>query len=736
MFAPPVPASSAWIGGAENRGLRPPRADGALAPAKTRHPSPFAAVVQPALKRARPSEGSNTTIPVGRVVQTAHAIALGKGVPITPTEHLREGQVAFILGKRATKKRTMPNDAEGLHVLAGMLSSAHATRFSQLCSLPFLQAYFDEVLCGETIALDAALPAIVGALPPSVMATGGPLGTLTDAARRARMPGVAALGGGDPGALAGLTLDALPDYGRRLGFRDSDAADAPERYQGILARDLGAFLRGKGGEDAALEATKGGLPLAVPGGGGGVIAPHRVARNLGDAAAFAAFDALLVDHGFTEFRPDGLVKSKFDNVPDDPIEDNALDQRDGALWNIAVQGPAAAGSWTGEPSMAVGTMDKVLILLIGDIWFDAPEANEPLLQPGAIDSAEKRKAYLQRRAAALAPNPDAAGVDQNAFDEAAFRAKQATAFQGRGARAEATRLTNVRVVASTTAQLVNHSRYRAPTPTATGLKPTTHLTGGSRLGLQICNEFREAVIGGWVCGSVLDTSLSRATIPPGANLQARSGANTSLSKVDVNIRWASADALFRAYSNTQGQIAQRFEKPVPTRELNTVNARLATAALINERLNAEGVSTEARAAATFAKGAAIAGYDAVERTTLNVDPASLSDAVKEAVAAVREGMAKATRAAGEAEAAAVAVRAASIGGAGVAPAVAAAIAAAEATRQAAVEAHSDALNLLRAAKLEQELAQAEAVAAGARKLAEAATEARKQKPEAEREPAP
>lgn len=269
-------------------------------------------------------------------MQTAHGVALGRRKPVTPTEHLKEGAVCFILGKRASKKRTMQNDAQSLQVLTGLLSSAHAHRFSQLCSLPFLKEFFHECLTGETIALDVPLGPLIESLPETAVSTSGPLGQLVEAHRRARLPGVDGLGGGDPGDLSGDRLTALPDYAQRMGFAGSEAAAAPVRYQGLMTRDYGVFLRSKGGEGGVLPCTPGDHPLVIPSDDGTPTIPmHRVSRNLGDEAAAAALDALLVQHSLTDFRPDGLIKSKFDNTPDDPITDNLIDVRDGALHAVA-----------------------------------------------------------------------------------------------------------------------------------------------------------------------------------------------------------------------------------------------------------------------------------------------------------------------------------------------------------------------------------------------------------------
>lgn len=359
------------------------------------------------------------------------------------------------------------------------------------------------------------------------------------------------------------------------------------------------------------------------------IQAHRVSRNLADEAAAAALDALLVQHGLTDFRPDGLVKSKFFNAPDDPVQDAAIDARDGALYNIAVQGPAAAASWTGEKSMAVGPMDKLLILLICDCWHNEP--SEPLLQPGAIDSKAKHDSYCELRKRALAEG----------FDAATFEARQLQAFRGVDGDGnpfvEAGRLCCVRIVAATSAQLVTYGKYRPSAQTATSAETgsTQELTGASRCGLKMCSRFSEVVCGGWEIARVQDRSMSRAALPPGAPHQARLGINTPLCKADVNIAWRSAVALHRAYGNAEGEVAARYEQTKTAADVSAVNARLPSRLAFETRLLANAAARQGVIAALASTQAttALRTAEALQATQEARDPRdeTLVDGVKEVV---------------------------------------------------------------------------------------------------------
>ena len=79
--------------------------------------------------------------------------------------------------------------------------------------------------------------------------------------------------------------------------------------------------------------------------------------------------------------------SKFDNMPLDKLEDQRIDARDGALYNVCIQGPALTTTWTGDPSMEVLPMDKVFVVVVADLIIGKLQLSEQLPVGPAIADA-------------------------------------------------------------------------------------------------------------------------------------------------------------------------------------------------------------------------------------------------------------------------------------------------------------------------------------------------------------
>lgn len=134
----------------------------------------------------------------------------------------------------------------------------------------------------------------------------------------------------------------------------------PYRMQGIFTMDKTAFLRGRGIDSEIVEGSS-----SIKYGTG---YPFGVSRNLGDEVAFAMLEKEMVKMGLFDWTPDGILLSKLDNVPQDALEDQRIDSRDGMLYNLSIQGPCLATNWTGKTEMAVMPMDKVFVLVVADVW--------------------------------------------------------------------------------------------------------------------------------------------------------------------------------------------------------------------------------------------------------------------------------------------------------------------------------------------------------------------------------
>ena len=568
-----------FTGGAQQRNLAPPGVGGGIGSASTRVSNPAAGVAPTQIKSARPNEGSNIGIPYTRLVPLNNSNKLflknnqGKMEWRTETEDLRATCLAFILGVRG--KYTGSNTANGIvdgsavapgyashnvayqpNIMPGMPGTE---RFQQLCSLEYLQMYFAQVLSNRTIRMGEDLVQVIRRLG-STEATTGPIGSLAAATAYADKAGIGEGQQGNPGLTgADNTMLNVQDIAKKGGLPGSEAQLAEPNYQGIFARDFGPFLKGKGSATQLVRCTVGGdqQTYGTDDDGNPVVAqPFSVSRNAGDDLAFAVLDAKLTEAGMTDWRPDGLVLSKGANDPSDKFSDEYLEARDGALYNIRVQGPAVGTNWTGERSLETLPLDKVFVVVVADVWWNCPPEVETAAKaengriPDPTDPTKTvaaPKSYAEYREAALDEELD---VDD-------FKLKQAAAFMG---AKENTVLCNFRVQVSTSSQMVNYSAFSKKgnfQKAVEGYK-RPRLEGLSRMGLKLCPQFGEYVVGGWQIGQVLDTSASRAVMPQGQLMGVRTAPNTSALNINVQISWYTADRMARSFNNPEGTVATRF----------------------------------------------------------------------------------------------------------------------------------------------------------------------------------
>ena len=463
----------------------------------------------------------------------------------TETEDLRATTLAFVLGLRGNTNQTVPTlfgegDAPQYNghnvgfqpaIMPGMPGTE---RFQQLCSIEYLQAYFYNVLAGKAVALDAGMV--------------------------------------NPGDLA-----------KAAGIDGSEAAGADDVYQGIFARDFGPFLKGKGGKTGLVTCTPNNLPYTeTVGTTTKRTNPSAVSRNLGDDTAFERLEDALAQAGLTDWRPDGIVLSKGINDPSDQLSNEYLEARDGQLYNIRIQGPAVGTAWTGERSLEVLPLDKVFVVIVADVWFDAksatkydasvePDANGKGARSSTVTIADLMRQGLETTDDVRDYHVLRTKYMKEELDEEAFGAKQKAAFQGAD---ENTVLANFRVMVSTSSQMINHSTFKSKgNKTSDVYGKRRKLTGGSRMSLTLANDVGEYIVGGWQIGAVMDTAASRGSMPQGASLGIRSAANSAAMNINVNVSWFSADRLCRSFNNPEGTIKQRFEAS-QSQPKNVVNMHL------------------------------------------------------------------------------------------------------------------------------------------------------------------
>ena len=601
-----APSNDAFAGGAQQRNLYPPGVGGANLSANTSVSSPAAGVSPGQIKSALNNSTSNIGIPYQRLVPLNNSNKLigmdenGKTVARKETEDLRATSLAFILGIRGDSKPPRPilegneqspgvpgyNVAYQPSIMPAMVGTE---RFQQLCSIEYLHEYFRQVLAGKTIALDETYDEATKTMQGSVKST-GPISVYTAAKHEAEQANIPDDGPGRPKIDPNDTMLSMPDLAKQMGLEGSEAREAPKNYQGIFARDLGPFLKGKGSATELVHGTVNNLPQLfnpeAPDEEKYSAQPFCLSRNFGDEVAFSLLDAKLLENGITDWRPDGIVLSKGVNDPSDQLSNEYLEARDGQLFNIRIQGPAIGTAWTGERSLEVLPLDKVFVVIVADCWYDAKSLTK---YDASVAPDEKGKGGRERKDVTVA-SLLAKGIQttddvrdyqvlrskylKEPLDEDAFKAKQAAAFQGAD---ENTVLANFRVMVSTSSQMINHSTFKAKgngtiDPSAKRRK----LSGTSRMGLALSNEVGEYIVGGWQIGAVMDTAASRGSMPQGASLGIRSAPNSAAMNINVNVSWYNADRLCRSFNNPESSVKQRFET-LATKLKNPVNMQLGEA---------------------------------------------------------------------------------------------------------------------------------------------------------------
>ena len=118
-------------------------------------------------------------------------------------------------------------------------------------------------------------------------------------------------------------------------------------------------------------------------------------RNLGDDLAFDSLYAHMKALSMFDWSPDGLVLSKLESPSGDPLNSAALDARQAMLFNVAVQGPAIAKTWTGDPKMQTMPLDKVFVVLCADILWELTENDGGANEGGVADAANAGKLWQE-----------------------------------------------------------------------------------------------------------------------------------------------------------------------------------------------------------------------------------------------------------------------------------------------------------------------------------------------------
>lgn len=566
MAAAVNPNSDPFRGGSFTPGANPLAVGGSIAPASTGG-SLIGSVAGATPMLARNDRGSNITIPYARVcfhpagrtalgpiegdaTKTADHLNATLGKPngnlIVETELLYSGRIAFILGRRGKDYDAGVASTVGFDAMntfgatpgnlvhsrqAGFLAQfavggSDMNTAQRLCSFEYLQRYFHHVLRTKVVEIgDRKIFADKGAL--------------------------VAKGHRSFQLLANATLDAtkltsvktatlLDDVKAKYKGTEDATLKGAAPDSGLFLYDNGPFLRGKCLDHRLYKLREGS-------------SNKKTSLALGDNFAFEELQRLIAATGACDWTPDGVVLSKLSQG--DKLLDDELDSRDGQLYNVTVSGPAVSSSWTGDYHREVMPLDKVFVVIVADVWHGVNNtgtgsAKEYKDKRGFDIQGTDYAAYKNAKAAAAAANNLSGGRDAGKIGPLVTADDKTAA------------ITNMRVRLVTSSEMVNCSAMKPGKDNTTTVDPT------SRMGLMISGNdlgndgVSEYIIGGWCIGTVIDSAASRAVPDSMSMFGGVKRAKSSMScNVSVNVKWWSADKMYRAYMNRDGKNRARYDGP-------------------------------------------------------------------------------------------------------------------------------------------------------------------------------
>jgi hypothetical protein len=543
---------------------------------------------------------------------------------------LESGELAWILGRRFLASEVPGGGGAATdgseNRMAAMAASAHGMgmgfgpdRMQRLAYTHWMESFFRATFGTVAIALHKLnLTSPINKYVSSSLTQYEPY-----------MAGASALGAVDVPHLAnalfsGTAAEQLQNSKLNDAGDEREGEDAPkvrgdkeEGFQcGLFVMERGPFLRGKLNGDEAIRMVD---PL-LKGTNSDRTIFHPVPRNLGDSLAFEALYATMRSKQMFDWSPDGMVLSKLESPSGDPLSSAELDARQAQLFNIALQGPAIAKTWTGDPRMAALPLDRVFVVMVADVVSTvgaakagigagdeakaAWEAYQAYIAGGktaalyaAYETARnaangqiadqategKSKAYADAVAAAFEKGKVAATSSDTAARAAAQTAYDAAVGTMNGyykelsdadfeAVANGVRtgtagigdsvMTNFRLMRCTSSFL---SQYSAAKVSGGRVVNDRDSRCGLRIGTSKADGkpgagdavAAEYIIGGWCVGTVLDSAASRSTI----GSQTRTAPASMALNVNVNVEWWSGDKLHRHYMDTDGSVLSRGTLP-------------------------------------------------------------------------------------------------------------------------------------------------------------------------------
>ncbi|MDA9603587.1 hypothetical protein N9S30_00365 [bacterium] len=542
-------------------------------------------------RAARGDRGTNVTIPYARVVFHAGATTalprvkkdmtstilrgLNGVMPsthsISETDYLGAGTVGFVLGRRGTgydadvaavmgldtqegtANRLFSRDQDRLAQFALVGGGVDTNTAQRMCSIEYLDSYFFYVLRKKVVDVGAG----IGADESKYISRRY---KQDDGPRNVPLTGLTP-SGFDASAAAGVIMGTGASTAATTLF----ATNA--KTQGVFAGDFGPFLRGYTIDHRRVNGKT-------------------LATGFGDQIAFDVLQQRLMKAGLCDWTPDGIVHSKLSSG--DASADYEMDSRDGQLFNVVVKGSAIAVSWTHDRYRDIMPGDQLFLVLVGDVWTsktadkvdlkatagglwaDADKYNDEVTK--AMGEADKaRNDYLTATANAkntligelktaqglrnaLAPTSTPADIQaaDKAFTDAQtkFDAAFVTALTDLTTEKAEVQITNVRPRLITSTEMMQYSAVT---------KAINEADRTSRLGLRASERCSEYIIGGWSIGNVVDNSASRPIENRSALGVAKRTKTSHACNVLVNVRWWSADRMYRNFMNKEGALRSRFD---------------------------------------------------------------------------------------------------------------------------------------------------------------------------------
>lgn len=343
---------------------------------------------------------------------------------------LESGELAWIMGRKYLPSGTAEDGS-----FVGLAASAHGLgmgfgvdRMQRLAYTSWMEAYFRATFGERKISLNA-------------IALNGTTQTFMSHELKKYEPyltGATVLGSVDvPHTVNALFREGGPDNAPMLQYRGAvrqtqqgqlivnpaeavnveDIRGGPKLSGlacGLFVAEKGPFLRGKVINDDAVDM----IAPALRKRDGEKDGFHTVPRNMGDRLAFDALYAEMRAQNFFDWTPDGMVLSKLESPTGEPLSSAELDARQAQLFNVAIQGPAIAKTWTGDPRMHCMALDKVFVVMVADVS-STVDANGKAGVGAAGQLADAWKAYASwLRADARGPIPAAYSNAVSAANEA------------------------------------------------------------------------------------------------------------------------------------------------------------------------------------------------------------------------------------------------------------------------------------------------------------------------------